>query len=283
MEFSLPAIGWRATIPFVCLAALLAWETAQPYFPLFRRAGERARHGAANLALGALNVAVVAFLFAGLWLAVTEWAAAHRFGLLNAIGPPPWLRVTLAVLLLDAWTYAWHRLCHRLPFFWRFHRWHHADRAMDVTTASRFHTGEIDCSSLLRVPLLACLGCSIGELALYEGLLFAAVQFQHANIALPHRLDRVLHLVIVTPALHKVHHSVVRAECDSNYGSLFSWWDRLGGTRCISAAPERIVFGLDDQPSGPRLADKRGSLPQRAGTAFPPVSSAARVRCPRRR
>jgi sterol desaturase/sphingolipid hydroxylase (fatty acid hydroxylase superfamily) len=246
MDLSLPAIGWRATIPFVCLAALLAWETAQPYFPLFRRAGERARHGAANLALGLLNVAVVALLFAGLWLAVTEWAAAHRFGLLNAFAFPPWLRVVLAVLVLDAWTYAWHRLNHRVPFFWRFHRWHHADRAMDVTTASRFHTGEIVLSSIVRVPLLLVIGCGIGELALYELLLFAVVQFHHANLALPERLDRALRLVIVTPTLHKVHHSVVRAECDSNYSSLFSWWDRLGGTRRVCAAPERIVFGLDD-------------------------------------
>jgi sterol desaturase/sphingolipid hydroxylase (fatty acid hydroxylase superfamily) len=246
MELALPEPGARAALPVACLLALLAWETAQPYFPLFRRARERVRHGVANLALGALNVAVVALVFAGLWLAVTEWAAAHRFGLLNALEPPPWLRVTLAVLLLDAWTYAWHRLCHRLPFFWRFHRWHHLDRAMDVTTASRFHTGEIVCSSLLRVPVLAGLGCSIGELALYELLLFAAVQLQHANVALPARLDRALRLVIVTPSLHKVHHSVVRAECDSNYASLFSWWDRLFGTRRISAAPERIVFGLDD-------------------------------------
>jgi sterol desaturase/sphingolipid hydroxylase (fatty acid hydroxylase superfamily) len=246
MELSLPAFSWRAALPVVCLVALLAWETAQPYLPLFRRAGERARHGATNILLGLLNAAVVASVFAGLWLAATEWATAHRFGLLNAFACPPWLRALFAVLLLDAWTYAWHRLNHRVPFFWRFHRCHHADRAMDVTTASRFHTGEIVLSSILRVPLLLVIGCGIGELALYELQLFAVVQFHHANLALPERLDRALRLVVVTPALHKVHHSVVRAECDSNYGSLFSWWDRLGGTRRISATPERIVFGLDD-------------------------------------
>ncbi len=232
--------------PVVCLAALLAWETAQPYFPLFHRARERVRHGALNLALGLLNIAVVALLFTGLWLAVTRWAATHRFGLLNGFEMAPWLRAPLAVLLLDAWTYCWHRLNHRLPFFWRFHRWHHADRAMDVTTASRFHTGEIVFSSLFRVPVLALIGCNLGELAIYELMLFAVVQFHHANLALPEPLDRVLRLLIVTPSLHKVHHSIVRAECDSNYSSLFSWWDRAFRTLRLVRDPRRIVFGVEE-------------------------------------
>lgn len=243
---SLTAIGWRHVLPVGALMALLAWETAQPFFPLFRQARERVRHGALNLALGLLNIAVVAVLFTGLWLAVTHWAAAHRFGLLNAFDLAPWLRAALAILLLDAWTYFWHWLNHRVPFFWRFHRWHHADRAMDVTTASRFHTGEIILSSLLRVPVLALIGCGIGELALYEGLLFAVVQFHHANIALSEPLDRALRLVIVTPSLHKVHHSIVRAESDSNYSSLFSWWDRLFRTLRLVREPRRIVFGVEE-------------------------------------
>lgn len=244
MEGSLPAIGWRHVLPVGALVAFLAWETAQPYFPLFPRVRDRVRHGARNLALGALNTALVALVFAGLWLAVTEWAAAHRFGFLNVFDFPPGLRAALAVLLLDAWTYAWHRLNHRVPFFWRFHRWHHADRAMDVTTAARFHTGEIVLSSLLRLPVLALLGCGVGELALYELLLFAVVQFHHANLTLPDRLDRALRLFIVTPSLHKVHHSIIRAECDSNYSSLFSWWDGVFRTRRISTDPRRIVFGV---------------------------------------
>lgn len=246
MEFSFTAIGWRHALPVGALVALLAWETAQPFFPLFRRAGERARHAVRNLALGALNTVLVAVGFTGAWLAVTAWAAAHRFGLLNAFDLAPWLRAALAVLLLDAWTYSWHRLNHRVPFFWRFHRWHHADRAMDVTTASRFHSGEIVLSSVLRVPVLALIGCGIGELALYELMLFAVVQFHHANIALPDRLDRALRLFIVTPTLHKVHHSVVRAECDSNYSSLFSWWDRIFRTLRLVRDPRRIVFGVGE-------------------------------------
>ena len=246
MDIPLPPPSWRAALAVGFLVVLLAWETARPFFPLFGRAAERARHGVRNLALGVLNVAIVALVFAGAWLAVTQWTAAHRFGLLHWLDFPAWPRAALAVLLLDAWTYAWHRLNHRVPFFWRFHRWHHADRAMDATTASRFHTGEIVLSSLLRLPVLLLLGCGIEELALYELLLFAVVQFHHANIALPAGLDRALRLLIVTPSLHKVHHSVVRAECDSNYSSLFSWWDRLFRTWRLSPAPDRIVFGVED-------------------------------------
>ena len=246
MDLSIPTPGWRAVLAVGVLAGLLAWETAQPFFARFNQPRDRLRHGARNLAFGVLNAAVVALVFAGAWLAVTDWASAHRFGLLNWLGLSTGPRIALAVLLLDAWTYFWHWLNHRVPFFWRFHRLHHVDRAMDVTTASRFHTVEIVFSSILRLPLLALIGCRIDELALYELLLFAVVQFHHANIALPDRLDRVLRLLIVTPSLHKVHHSVVRAETDSNYASLFSWWDRFFGTRRISAAPHRIVFGVDE-------------------------------------
>jgi sterol desaturase/sphingolipid hydroxylase (fatty acid hydroxylase superfamily) len=244
MDLPLPAPGGRAIFAVGLLFTLLAWETARPFFALFGRAGERARHGALNLALGAVNVALVALVFTGAWLAVTQWSAAHRIGVINWLDLSMWPRAALAVLLLDAWTYFWHWLNHRVPLFWRFHRWHHADRAMDVTTASRFHTGEIALSSILRLPVLLLIGCRIEELALYELLLFAVVQFHHANIALPDRLDRFLRIFIVTPSIHKVHHSVVRVECDSNFSSLFSWWDRVFRTRCVVRDPRRIRFGI---------------------------------------
>ncbi len=246
MDFSVLAFSWRTALPLGGLVVLLAWETAQPYFPLFRRTSDRARHGGWNLALGALNAAVVALAFGAAWLAVTQWSGVHRFGLLNVLDLSAWPRAALAIFLLDAWTYGWHWLNHRVPFFWRFHRWHHADRAMDVTTASRFHTGEIVLSSLWRVPVLALIGCTLGELVLYELLLFAVVQFHHANIAVPERVDRLLRLVIVTPALHKVHHSIVRAESDSNYSSFFSWWDRVFRTLRLVREPRKIVFGVQD-------------------------------------
>ena len=243
-------LNWQAVVAVGCLVALFAWETAQPYFELFGRGTARwparGRHAVLNLALGALNLLVMAVGFSAAWLIVTQWTASHRFGLLPSLDLEPAGRAIVAVLLLDAWTYAWHRLNHRVPFLWRFHRLHHADCAMDVTTASRFHTGEIILSSILRLPVLALIGCRIEELALYEVLMFTVVQFHHANIGLPEWLDRRLRAVIVTPSLHKIHHSLIRAECDSNYSSLFSWWDRIFRTQKTTRDQRRIVFGVGE-------------------------------------
>lgn len=116
---------------------------------------------------------------------------------------------------------------------------------MDVTTAGRFHFGEIALSSLLRIPLVLLLGIRLPELVAYEAMMFAVVQFHHANIGLPEWMDRLLRLAIVTPAMHKVHHSRVQAETDSNYTSLFSFWDRLFGTFRLRDDLRTIRFGLD--------------------------------------
>jgi sterol desaturase/sphingolipid hydroxylase (fatty acid hydroxylase superfamily) len=161
-----------------------------------------------------------------------------------------------AVLLLDAWTYIWHRLNHAVPVFWRFHRVHHADARMDVTTASRFHLGEIVLSSILRIPLIVVLGIDLWELIAYETVMFAVVQLQHANIVLPDRVDRFLRLLIVTPAMHKVHHSRWRPETDSNYSSLFSFWDRIGRSFQIRKDLTSLSMGLDafDAPENRTLS-----------------------------
>lgn len=250
MSFPAEAVQWRPAIAVGLLVLLLAWETFQPYFKLFAGGREgflkRGRHGLINLAIGTINALMIALVFTGIWLATTTWAATHQIGLLHWVGMPVWLGWAVAVLLLDGWTYFWHRLNHVVPFLWRFHRLHHSDRTMDVTTASRFHSVEILFSSLLRVPVLLLIGCGIEQMALYELLLFAVVQFHHANIGLPAALDRALRVIIVTPYLHKVHHSVVVAECNSNYSSLFSWWDRVFRTLRILPNPRNIVFGLND-------------------------------------
>lgn len=249
---NLPAIlpTSRGALSLAVLAVFLCWETAQPFIAQFSRdrAGRRrrGRHAVWNLGLGLVNSLAIAAIFVGLWVGVSDWAEGAKFGLLHFLPLPPAGRGILALLTLDLWTYSWHRLNHRVPFLWRFHRLHHSDRTMDVTTASRFHLGEIALSSLLRAPLLASLGARLDELAVYETLLFAVVQFHHANIGLPDWLDRALRCIIVTPHLHKVHHSVVRAEADSNYSSLFSWWDRLFRTFRLSREPRRIVFGVDE-------------------------------------
>ena len=239
----------QASAAFAGLVVLLLIESAHPFFELFRDRRERGVHLLRNLALGLLNTAVVALVFAGLWVLAASWADDQGFGVLNVlrdtVGLPAWAHFVLAVLLFDVWTYSWHRMNHRVPFLWRFHRLHHADAEMDVTTASRFHVGELALSSALRIPLIVLIGAYAWELLAYETLMFAVVQFHHANVGLPPSLDRALRTVIVTPAMHKVHHSRLQPETDSNYSSLFSWWDRLFRSFRLRERPEDIRFGLD--------------------------------------
>lgn len=235
----------RPWLSFGLLALLLLWETAAPFFA-FPGGRGRLVHAGRNLLLGLGNGLVIALVFAGLWMAAIQASEAHGFGLLHQVAWPPLVETILALLLLDLWTYFWHRLNHRVPLFWRFHRVHHSDPHMDVTTANRFHLGEIVFSSLLRLPLLYLLGVGMGQLALYEILLFAVVQFHHANISIGPRGDRILSWFLVTPYLHKVHHSSWQPETDSNYSSLLPVWDRLFGTLRFPERPGSLRLGLDE-------------------------------------
>ncbi len=233
------------------LILLFAWESIQPFYGYFRGAiKKRGKHAVRNLTLGALNSALVAIVFVGLWFAASVWADEYRFGVMHwlqdGFSLPAWAHAIGAVLLFDAWSYAWHRINHEVRFFWRFHRVHHSDPNMDVTTANRFHIGEIFFSSLFRIPLIALLGIYLWELVLYETLMFAVVQFHHTNIDISEKVDRGLRAIIVSPNMHRVHHSRWQPETDSNYSSLFSFWDRLARTFRHNPHPEDIELGLDE-------------------------------------
>jgi sterol desaturase/sphingolipid hydroxylase (fatty acid hydroxylase superfamily) len=231
---------------FVMLAGLLLWESLMPCMSFFKDAvRSRLVHGVRNFALGLVNAACTAALLSTLWAAATAWAARTHFGVLNWLDLQGAWRWVALLLLFDCWMYGWHRAMHRIPLLWRLHRVHHSDPQMDVTTAQRFHFGEIILSSLARTPVLALLGMTLDELTIYETLAFAVVQLQHANVALPPTLERVARWLIVTPALHKVHHSRIRAETDSNYASLLAWWDLLFQSRRQRSDLHTISFGLD--------------------------------------
>jgi len=193
---------------------------------------------------------LVAIVFVGLWFAASVWADEYQFGIMHwlqdGIGLPAWAHAVGAVLLFDAWSYVWHRINHEIPFFWRFHRVHHSDPNMDVTTANRFHIGEIFFSSSFRILIIGLLGVYLWELVLYETLMFAVVQFHHTNIDISEKVDRMLRAVIVSPNMHRVHHSRWQPETDSNYSSLFSFWDRLAKTFRHNPHPENIELGLDE-------------------------------------
>jgi sterol desaturase/sphingolipid hydroxylase (fatty acid hydroxylase superfamily) len=253
-----------------CLFVLLWWETLAPFLPLFSSSWRgRAGHGLRNITLSLINAGLTALLFTGLWAGAAGWAEYHSWGVLSWLNGWPVGHALAALLALDLWTYWWHRLNHRLPVLWRFHRAHHSDLQVDVTTASRFHLGEILFSDCLRVPLILLIGVRFKELLIYETVLLALVQFHHANIGLPGGLDRLLRCFIVTPAMHKVHHSRVSVETDSNYSSISSVWDRLFRSFRLRPDPRTIQFGLDDfsEPGDQTLAGiLKTPLARRSGT-----------------
>jgi sterol desaturase/sphingolipid hydroxylase (fatty acid hydroxylase superfamily) len=206
------------------IVLLFALETWLPFFP---GRTSRGRHALRNLALGGLNALVVFALFGGLLQRVSQWSQANSFGLFHWLGLPPWAMLAGAIVLFDGWMYWWHRAAHELPPLWRFHRMHHSDRELDVTSAVRFHTGEIAISTSLRLGVLALLGMGLPLMVLYEVILAPIIQFHHSNVRIPERLDRWLRAVIITPHVHRIHHSEIRREHDGNYGSVFSFWDRI--------------------------------------------------------
>lgn len=211
-----------------------------------------------NLSIVVIDSVVVRAM-AALVVPVTAVTAAyiaemHGWGVLNGLDWPVWVETVIALVVLDFAIWLQHVASHKLPVLWRLHQVHHADRDIDVSTAIRFHPLEIALSMLWKIVWVLALGPSGGAVILFEILLNACAMFSHANIALPLPIDRVLRSVIVTPDMHRVHHSIERQEHDSNYGFNLSVWDRLFGT--YRAQPEKghenMMIGLKPyQHEGP--------------------------------
>jgi sterol desaturase/sphingolipid hydroxylase (fatty acid hydroxylase superfamily) len=242
-----PLEKWRLGLSGFLLLLFLTWESVTPAFRWFRNRNSRLMHGWRNYLLGFINVVFAGIFFVRAWLLAASWADTHSFGLLNVWHLPAPVRLVIAVLLLDLWTYAWHRTNHHVSFLWRFHRTHHTELAMDVTSAVRFHFGEIVLSGLLRIPLIILLGLQFHELVVYEMLLFGIVQFHHANIRLPKTVDCVLSWFIASPGFHRVHHSQDLKKANSNYSSFLSVWDRIFRT----VSPELFAAASDGQEKNP--------------------------------
>jgi sterol desaturase/sphingolipid hydroxylase (fatty acid hydroxylase superfamily) len=232
---------WQPFLAVFILLLFWMWESVAPCFN--RRA--RVKHAARNLSVALLNGAVLALVFAGLTVLVAEYTLQHRLGLLHWFGLSGAGLYLAAFVVLDVWMYWWHRLNHLVPFLWRFHRMHHSDPEMDVTTATRFHIGEITISSLIKLVLILLFSIPIEVLLVFDVVQLPIISFHHANIRLPRLLDDVMAWFIVTPFMHKVHHSRFKSETDSNFSSLFSLWDRLFGSFVRKERCEEIRFGLD--------------------------------------
>ena len=244
----------RLTI-FAGLFAVFA--AAEALIPRRARNFRRRDRWVTNLAIVVIDTATLRLLAVALPLlafGAALDAAEQGWGLLNRIAVPGWLAVVATILIFDFAIWLQHLITHKVPLFWRFHRVHHADRDFDLTTAVRFHPVEIAASMVLKIGLVYLIGPPALGILLFEILLNGTAMFNHANIRLPLAVDAVVRKVLVTPDMHRVHHSDLRREHDSNYGFALSIWDRVFKT--YVAQPERghldMTIGLqwqDEQPN----------------------------------
>jgi sterol desaturase/sphingolipid hydroxylase (fatty acid hydroxylase superfamily) len=220
-----PAIRLSAFIGI--FAAMALWELAAP-----RRSQAigRLRRWPGNIGIVLLDTLLVRLIFPTAAIGVAMLAQSRDWGVLPALGTPAWLSVIVAVVLLDLAIYLQHVLFHAVPLLWRLHRMHHADLEFDVTTGARFHPLEILLSMVIKLGVVAALGAPAAAVLIFEVLLNATSMFSHGNVKLPQRLDHVLRWLVVTPDMHRVHHSIVARETNSNFGFNLPWWDRLCGT-----------------------------------------------------
>lgn len=221
---------------FATLAAAEAW------FPRRRRSFPRWARWPHNFGIAVLDTLVVRILLPTSAVGFAVMAEARGWGVFNALALPAALEVFGAVLVLDLAIYAQHVVFHYVPVLWRFHRMHHADLDFDVTTGARFHPVEILLSLGIKFAVVCAVGASPLSVLLFEALLNGTSLFNHTNLRLPARADRLLRCLLVTPDMHRVHHSIVRRETNSNFGFNFPWWDRLFGT--YRAQPEAGHAGM---------------------------------------
>lgn len=209
------------------LAAMALWEIAAP-----RRRIEIPRlvRWTNNLGVVVIDTILVRLVYPVAAVGVALLAEQNGWGLFNIFEIPAWMAILISIVALDFAIYLQHVLFHAVPALWRLHRMHHADLGFDVTTGLRFHPIEILMSMGIKMGVVVALGPPAVAVLIFEVILNATALFNHSNIRIPERIDRVLRLFVVTPDMHRVHHSVIRSETDSNYGFNLPWWDRLLGT-----------------------------------------------------
>ena len=232
-------LGVFATV----LTVLIAGELLAPRRQFTVR---RSRRWPGNVGVVVISTVLTRILFPTAAVGLALVAEANGWGLLNLVAAPDWLAILVAIVLLDLIIYAQHRLFHAVPILWRLHRMHHADLEIDVTTGFRFHPGEIVLSMVIKLGAVAVLGAPALGVMIFEILLNATSLFNHSNIRLSVAVDERLRRILVTPDMHRVHHSIVARETNSNFGFNLPWWDRLFGTYRAqpAAGHEAMTIGL---------------------------------------
>lgn len=234
----------------VFISVLLLMASAEALWPRKKRIMERPTRWFNNLSLSVLNTIVIKVLGPITAIAVADYALGNSYGLIpqSPVPLPFWLEILIGFVVLDLLIYFQHVLSHKVPMLWRFHKVHHADRDIDVTTGIRFHPIEALFSMIYKCGFILILGPLPIAVFLFEVILNGSAMFNHANVKLPLGLDKVMRLIIVTPDMHRVHHSTSRKETNSNYGFFLSIWDRLFKTYIAQPklGHDDMLIGLDE-------------------------------------
>jgi sterol desaturase/sphingolipid hydroxylase (fatty acid hydroxylase superfamily) len=235
---------WSFYTPVVVSGIFILLFTVEKLFPLREyKAGLIARL-LVNLSISALAFLVAALVVRPSALSTLQWASAQSFGLVHWLRLPRWAGLIMGLLLLDLSFYYWHVLNHKIAWLWRFHNVHHIDPDLDVSTGFRFHYGEVLLSTAFRIMQVSLIGMSLLTFAIYEIVFQVETLFHHSNLRMPIRVERWLNKVIVTPRMHGIHHSQIRPEANSNFGVVFSWWDKLHHTIGLNIPQSKIEIGI---------------------------------------
>lgn len=242
----------RLSVFAAVLLLVALWEVIAPRRPLL---DSKRRRWFTNLSMVVIDTLAVRLMFPILPVALAYSAEAQGWGIFNVLQTAPWLKFMLSFLILDFVIYLQHLLFHHIPILWRLHRMHHTDLDLDVTSGNRFHPLEIAVSMLIKMAAVLFLGAPGAAVLAFEVVLNACAMFSHGNIKLPAAFDRLLRLLLVTPDMHRVHHSTIVRETNSNFGFNFPWWDRICGT--YRPQPEKghldMVIGLKEYRDPQRL------------------------------
>ncbi len=235
----------------IFISVLIACASIEAIFPRKQRTQSRFPRWLTNISIIAIDSIAIRLMGQVTAISAAAYASTNGWGVFNFIDLPLWLEIVLAVALLDLAVYAQHVVSHNIPFLWRFHRVHHADRDIDVTTGSRFHPIEIVLSMLYKCIIVLLIGPTVFAVFLFEIILNASAMFNHTNMKLPLSVDKVLRMLCVTPDMHRVHHSTIPKETNSNYGFFLSIWDRFFGTYIPQPKEghDGMVIGLDEYQS----------------------------------
>lgn len=233
-------------LSFIAVAGIAFFLLLERFIPFRQMSLPQWQRWLINFSLSFCNLLIVDQGFVLLLQRTPLFTQIFYFDLYGHLGLNSFWRIVLTILILDFAMYVWHRLNHMVPFLWRFHRVHHSDPHLDVTTASRFHFGEVTLSAIINYALMLSLGATIWEVRIFKLIFVFMTQLAHSNIRLFKPLEDLVWLIFVSPSMHRVHHSDIRRETDSNYGTVFSIWDRLFGTLTQRWDSEKLHFGLKE-------------------------------------